>query len=228
VPTPSRHLFCALVIASVIPEFVFAQQSGSTDQTPSKHILWVIPNYRTSPTLIDYEPLTAKEKFVIASQDTFDRGTVALAGAFAGESQLSNSDRSFGQGVEGFVHRWATSYADFAVGNFMTEGIFPTLLHQDPRYFRRGDGSIVSRLGYAVRQVVWTRTDSGGSQFNFSEIGGNSAAVAISMGWHPDDRRAGDALSMVVTQIAVDAAVNVAKEFWVGRPRSKKSKTIGD
>ena len=50
----------------------------------------------------NYEPLTTSEKFKIASQDAFDRGTVALAALFGGDGQLTNSNRSFGQGAAGF------------------------------------------------------------------------------------------------------------------------------
>jgi len=42
-----------------------------------------VPNNRTWPSLKDYKPLSTREKFEIASQDSFDRGTVILAAAFA-------------------------------------------------------------------------------------------------------------------------------------------------
>ncbi len=50
----------------------------------SKRIFGIIPNNRTSPSLKDYKPLSSKQKFEIARQDSFDRGTVVLAAAFAG------------------------------------------------------------------------------------------------------------------------------------------------
>src|ERR1700722_19269583 len=149
-------------------------------QTEPKRILGIVPNYRTSPSLTNYEPISAKEKFVIATQDSFDRGTVILAALFAGEGQLTNSNRSFGQGAAGYAQYFGASYGDFVIGNYMTEAIYPSILHQDPRYFRRGTGSTWSRLGYAIGQTFWTHSDSGRMQFNYSEILGNSTAVAIS------------------------------------------------
>jgi hypothetical protein len=199
----------------------FAQTAPASDQPP-RHVLWLIPNFRTSPTLAEYKPLSAREKFQIARQDSFDRGTVALAAAFAGQSQLSNSDPSFGQGVAGYASRFGTSYASFVIGNYMTEAVYPTLLHQDPRYFRRGSGSAWSRFGYAVGQIVWTHNDSGRKQFNFSEILGNSTAVAVSMSYYPDQRNAKDAVSSLAVQLGVDAASNVLKEFWPNKPRHNK------
>jgi len=95
----------------------------------------------------------------------------------------------------------------------MTEAFYPIILHQDPRYFRRGEGSGWSRLKYAVGQIFWTHTDSGGTQFNFSEIVGNSTAVAISNIYYPDNRTVGNGASKLAVQIGVDMAANILKEF---------------
>jgi hypothetical protein len=180
----------------------------------SKRLLWIIPNYRTSPTLQNYEPIPVREKFKIASQDAFDPGTVALGALFAAESQLTDGERSFGQGVAGYGRYWGTAYADFAIGNMMTEGIFPSVLHQDPRYFRKGTGSGWSRLGYAMGQIFWTHADSGRSQFNYSEVLGNSTAVAIGNLYYPDHRNASSAVSNLGMQLGVDMAANILKEFY--------------
>jgi hypothetical protein len=149
---------------------VTQNQSSSTRPNENKRILGIIPNYRTSPTLENYEPLTSREKFRIASQDAFDRGTVLLAALFAGQAQLTNANRPFRQGAAGFGKYFGASYGDFLIGDYMTEGIFPTLLHQDPRYFRRGAGSGWSRLRYAFGQIFWTHRDSGGTKLK-SRIG---------------------------------------------------------
>lgn len=192
-----------------------------------KRILWIIPNYRTFPNPTDYQPLSTRQKFKIAEQDTLDRGTFALSAAFAGLGQLTNASPSFGQGVAGYARYLGTSFGDFAIGNFMTEAIYPTLLHQDPRYFRLGTGSGVSRLGYAVKQIFWTHTDSGGKQFNFSEIGGNATAAAISSAYYPDNRDAASAASKLCVQIGLDTTGNILKEFWpdIARKLSRKKHT---
>ncbi len=161
-----------------------------------------------------YVPLSTGQKFKLASQDAFDRGTFVLAAAFAGEGQLTDAHPSFGQGVKGYAHRFITSYADWAIGDCMTEAIFPVILHQDPRYFRKGTGSGFQRLTYAMGQIFWTHTDSGGHMFNFSEIGGNATSAAISQAYYPDNRSAGSAASTLAIQIGVDMASNIVKEFY--------------
>lgn len=221
------------VLLSCIPQSLHGQDAQPPDQSAQrliepattkptsnppepqhKRIFGILPNYRTFPSMADYQPLDTKGKFKIATQDAFDRGTFVLAAAFAGYGQAKNSTPQYGQGVEGYSKYFAASFANWAIGDYMTEAVFPTMLHQDPRYFRKGEGSGFSRFGYAVKQIFWTRQDSGRGMFNFSEIGGNSAAVAISQAYTPNSRTPGDALSMLGLQVGLDMGSNVLKEFW--------------
>src|SRR4051812_16655858 len=154
-------------------------QAEGDDNGGHKRILGIIPNYRTSPPLTNYVPLTTRDKFKMASQDAIDPGTFVLAGLFAVEAQLTDETPSFGHGAPAFARYFAAATADFMIGDFMTEAVYPALLRQDPRYFRKGSGSGWGRLGYAMRQIVWTHADSGHMQFNISEVAGNATAVAI-------------------------------------------------
>ena len=223
----------ALFLLSAFSCPVFCQQtvpaSGAQAEPESKRLLWIIPNFRTSPRMAQYKPLTEREKFRIATLDSFDRGTIALGLLFGAEAQLSNANPSFGQGVRGYAHYSGTAFGDFVIGDYLTEAVFPIILHQDPRYFRSGTGSDWSRLGYAVGQIFRTHNDSGRTQFNFSEIGGNSAAVAISMAYYPDSRSVTDGVSKLGSQLGVDMASNILKEFWpdLARKFSRKHKTGG-
>jgi len=59
-------------------------------------------------------------------------------------------------------------------------------------------------------------------QFNFSEILGNSTAMAISTAYYPDNRTATNAVSKLSVQLG--AVANILKEFWpdINRKLSKK------
>lgn len=99
--TLGRHI-PILSLATVLAASTMTAQETSSDQTQepeSKRALGIIPNYRNSSIGSTYEPLTVGERFKVASEDSFDRGTFALAGVFAGEAQLTNANRSFGQGA---------------------------------------------------------------------------------------------------------------------------------
>lgn len=211
-----KHCVFTIAVAFSAGAVASAQQSPdpASSQEEAKRLFGIIPNFRTSASLRPYTPLTPKQKFKLATQDSFDRGTMILAAGFAGEGQLTNSNPSFGQGVAGYARYLGTAYADFVIGDYMTEAIYPTLLHQDPRYFRKGTGGGWSRLGYACGQIFWTHTDTAAGQVNFSEILGNSTSVAISNAYYPDNRTAVDAASRLGVQLGVDMAANVLKEFW--------------
>ena len=174
----------------------------------------MLPNYRTADASQEGTVLTDRQKMVIASKDSFDYPLVFLAGALAGLGQLTDQQPSFGQGVKGFGHRLATNYADQSMGNMFTEGVFPVLLHEDPRYFRRGTGSVGSRAVYALTRVMVTHKDSGGTRFNCSEWLGNASAVAISNAYYPDTRTFSDNGTKLLEQVGTDAVSQVLKEFW--------------
>ncbi len=103
-----------------------------------------------------------------------------MTAAGAGLYQLEDSHPSFGEGLKGYGKRFAAAYADQAIGNFMTEGVWPSLLRDDPRYFRRGTGSKVSRAWYAATRILVTRRDDGNWGFNYPKIIGSAMTVGIS------------------------------------------------
>ena len=183
-------------------------------QPPDKRMFGVLPNYRTVEDTGDVEPLTTRHKFYIAAKDSFDYPIYFLSGAFAGISQIENQNPSFGQGLKGYAKRYGTSYVDQMLGNMMTEAVVPTLLHEDPRYFRRGSGSKLGRSAYALTRIFVTRTDAGVNRINSSELVGNSIAVAISNAYYPAMRNAADNLQKLALQCGTDALSNMLKEFW--------------
>ncbi len=174
----------------------------------------MLPNYRTADLTAVYMPITWKQKLTIASKDSFDYPLVLLAGAFAGLGQLTNQHPEFDQGMAGFGRRIGTAYADQAIGNMMTEGFMPILLHEDPRYFRLGSGSKWHRTGYALTRIFVTKTDSGGTRFNFSEWTGNAIGVGISNAYYPDGRTVFNETTKLLEQCGTDAVSQVLKEFW--------------
>jgi len=189
-----------------------------TDQPakPSKnHIFWVIPNYRADENAAEIKPLTPGAKFKIAFDDSFDPSAFLVAGAFAGLADAQNSYREFGDGAAAFGKYYAAGFADQAIGNMMTEAVFPVALHQDPRYFVKGKGSFWKRTGYAISREVITRGDDGRSQFNTSEIAGNGVAAGISQAYAPAaERSLGNTTSKLGEQLGLDTFFNVLKEFW--------------
>ena len=191
-----------------------ASETPAAPVTEDKRVFGVLPNYRTAEETAIYTPITAKQKMTIATKDTIDYPLFLLGGALAGIAQLANEHPLFGQGVAGYAHRYGTAYADQFIGNYMTEGILPTLFHEDPRYFRRGHGPKGSRAWYAATRIFVTKTDSGGTTFNFAEVVGNSIAAAAGNGYYPGETHLSDNLSRLGQALATDAISQVLKEFW--------------
>jgi hypothetical protein len=192
------------------------EKADDPNNPRNDRIFLVIPNYGTveHPTA-NIPPLTVKQKFKTGAEDAFDTYSVPLAGIVAAISQAENSDAAWGQGWGAFGKRYAATYADTVIGSFMTTGVFPSILHEDPRYFRMGSGGFKKRSWYALTKLFVTRTDAGKPQFNYSEFMGNATAAGISLTYHTVQERnlssfGGDYL----TQIAIDAFANQLKEFW--------------
>jgi hypothetical protein len=203
-------------------------QSSAAPAKEDKRILWFFTNHRTTgDSEEEAATLTPRGKFKIAWDDATDRAIFLQTAFLSGISQANDSNPSFGQGVAGYARRFGTTYADFAAENMTTEGIFPTLFRQDPRYFRRGDGTTRSRLVYAMSRLFITRGDSGRSQFNYSEVVGAATSVAISNAYYPDGRTVGNNITRYGEQLAFDAASNVLKEFWPSLKRKLPRKLRG-
>ena len=187
---------------------------GEPGSTQDKRIFGVLPNYRTADGTAPFSPITTKQKFTIAAKDTFNYPSYMLAAGFSSISQLENSNPEFGQGVKGYLKRYASAVADQDLGNFMTEAVFPSLLHEDPRYFRKGNGTAKGRLAYALDRVLVTRTDSGRSRFNSSEWLGNGSVAALGNLYYPGERGFDSTMQRTISQVGTDAISNVLKEFW--------------
>jgi hypothetical protein len=110
----------------------------------------------------------------------------------------------------------------------MTEAIIPTLFHQDPRYFRRGHGSVMGRIGWAASRTVVARNDSGKWAFNYSEFLGNGITAAIGDAYYPDARGFEPTMGRMFMQIGTDAVSQILKEFWPDVKRKMFHKKDGN
>lgn len=172
-------------------------------------IFGVVPNFATVENGSAVTPLSARQKFTLASLNTFDPFVYPFVGIMALTSH------SYGSGTVGFVKQYAASLTDNVTGNFMTSAVMPSLLHQDPRYYERGSGPVLHRLAYAASRTAVTRGDSGARQVNVSEIGGTAVAAGLSNLYYPAGKRTvGATLLRCGMQVTWDSLANELKEFW--------------
>jgi len=186
----------------------------TTESPQNDRILWALPNYLTVENASSAPALTIKQKFKLTAEDDLDPVEFGFVGLAAGVNQVTNAYPTFGQGFKGYGKRYALELADNTVENFTVEAILPSVLHQDPRYYQMAKGGFFRRLAYSASRVALTSSDSGNTQFNYSEIFGAAVSATISDAYHPGPRTVGTTLDVWATQVAWDAAGFEMKEFW--------------
>jgi hypothetical protein len=193
-----------------------ATPAADAHQDPqTKRILGVIPNFRAVSANTHLPPQSVKEKFMTATEDSFDYSAFMLPAVLAGYSQATNATPEFGSGGAAYGRYLWHSYVDQASENYFVEFIVPALTHEDNRYYTMGNGGFVKRTGYALSRVVITRNDSGHDTFNAGEVIGAGASSGISNLYYPSpERTVGNTVQKWGLNVGIDAATFVFKEFW--------------
>jgi hypothetical protein len=190
--------------------------TGSQDDNP-KRILGFIPNFQTkNDDPGNQPPLTVKQKYTLALHQSVDF-SAHIGNAFqAALQQASNSQPHYGQGWGPYAERFGAAEGDQATSSFFIFGFLPSILHDDPRYFRKGPShSFKSRLYYSATRTVITRKDSGEPTFNIPQVAGQLFQQSISTIYYPpEDRTAGRVFENWGTTLAYTSAYNVVKEFY--------------
>jgi hypothetical protein len=198
------------VFRSEFPDLFLDPQIGAPER-----MYGIVPNFAAVSANTRLPPLSVREKFWLATQDSVDYSSFIWAGVLAGQSFALNSYPELGHGAAGYGRYYWWAFTDQASGAFFTEAIVPALRHEDPRYYTLGHGGFFRRTGYALSRVVLTKTDSGGTSFNFSEIVGNGMEAGLSnLYYPPEERGLRKTAENWGTGLESAALNNVIKEFW--------------
>ena len=186
-----------------------------TRDPQTKRILGIIPNFRSVSTDEKLPPMSVKEKFLTATEDSFDYSSVFIPAALSGISMARNATPEFGEGAAGYGQYLWHAALDQTSENYMVEFVFPVLTHQDNRYYTLGRGGFFKRTGYALSRALITRNDAGNETFNTSEVVGAGASAGLSTLYYPSSQRTfGNVGSEWAVDIGIDAGSFVVKEFW--------------
>jgi hypothetical protein len=191
------------------------QETQQAEPQQTKRMLWVVPNFGAVSAGVQFTPLTAHQKFVLAFHDSFDYSSFTWTAIEVAQGLAVNSDPEFRHGTAGYGRYYWHDYVDGVSGTYFTEAIVPALTHEDPRYFTLGHGGILRRTEYALTRTLITRDDSGRWGFNWSEVGGNALEATLSNAYYPaGDRGVSQTLQNWGVQMESAALNNIAKEFW--------------
>jgi len=164
----------------------------------------------------DAVSMTAGQKMKLAFRSSTDPVAFAAAFVVSGYREALDDDPGFGWGAEGYGKRSGAAYLDAFDGGIIGNGILPSILHQDPRYFRLGHGTTTHRLLYALATNVICKHDNTHKwEPNYSNVGGNIIAGAISNLYYPSSESGiGETFSNGFIVTAEGGFGSVFQEFW--------------
>jgi hypothetical protein len=178
----------------------------------------VVPPARKYAQVIEPEEtgqqFTSMDKMVFSFTEVARPITLLPALYSASYEQLFNTDPKYGHDAGAFGEKFGASMLRSASVRVFSDGILAATLHQDPRYYRIGEGSIVHRGLRSAMQALVRRGDDGANQFNFSGIGGRAAAAALTVTYYPEPSiTAAVVASTFLISIATDAGGDLLLEF---------------
>jgi hypothetical protein len=210
---PSIILSVAASSAAVVvrPTDIIAAEQMKAEE--KQRILGVIPDFYTS-YVWNAAPLNTHQKFSMTMHYAFDPVTFMGVSLTAGIEQSRNAFSGYGQGAEGYGKRWGARFTDGVTYDIFGKAVFPSLLHQDPRYFYRGSGSTWSRIGHAIGYAFVARSDHGQLMPNYSTFLGGVCSGALSNLYYPaSSRGAGLVFANAAIGLAERAGENLLREF---------------
>ncbi len=201
------------VTAAVSTEQIATQQVEIEEK---QRVLGFIPNF-----YVVYDehpaPLTPKLKFRLALKTSIDPITI-LGSAFVAAIDQAGDTPNYGQGWDAYGQRFGANYANGLTDIFIGGAILPSLLHQDPRFFYKGDGTVKARIIYSLLNPFRTKGDNGKWQPNYSGLGGYLASGAISNLYYPESNRGAAQLFRTFgVDVGADMANGLIQEFLLKR-----------
>jgi hypothetical protein len=159
-------------------------------------------------------PMTQKEKFYFYLKTTYDPQSLFFSAASAGIQQARDSVPEWGQGMEGYSKRFASSFGQKVIDKTIVFGL-GSILHEDPRYFRSEKSGVWRRVFHAVGQSFISHKDSGGIRPGYSSFIGMTAGVCISRKWYPaSEQTPGEYFKDGAITFGSIIAKNIIHEFF--------------
>lgn len=211
---PSAQATAATQKSAESPKKTVGEPNNSTDD-PNSQAHETGPMANVVNDAAKARPLRVADKWRLFYRQTYAPFHLATAVVTTGISQARDEYPDYGQGTAGYAKRFGAGIADNYMGSFFGAFALPSLLHDDPRYFRKGSGTLPKRLLHSVKASVIARRDDGSHHPNYSNVVGNLIGCAIGNVYYPqNDRTVGATIERGFTSTASGAVGNVFREFW--------------
>jgi hypothetical protein len=182
------------------------------------HMMLMAHNFVPSKPLPDapsYKPLTSREKFDGWARHTYSADMIEGTVFDTLILQATGAFRDYGGGMQGFSKRYGTQLLSNEAGSLFGRWLFPTILHQDPRYFPSTQTNVFDRMAYAVSRAFITRSDNGNNVFNSSLLLTLLVTSALNNGYKPNyDESFQATMANTFAGLGGAAQMNLLNEFW--------------
>ena len=209
-------------VAETDPPLIDAPQpqpSAGQVQPDAKQITFAPPTPARKYAQV-IEPGQAAYKFSDANKLIFSFTEVArpitiLPSLYsASYEQIFQGDPKYGHDAGAFGEKFGASMLRRATLRVFADGVFADAFHQDPRYYRIAQGSVLRRSLLAMRQAVIRRSDDGQQQFNWSGISGRAVSAALTVTYYPGPSVTANVVGRTFAySIGTDAGGNLLLEF---------------
>ena len=167
------------------------------------------------PDAPDYHPLTPRQKFQAFLNNSHSAG---MGVSILSDTLISHATGAYPRlnpGMRGLGERMGISAAGAETAAFIGGFVYPTLFHQDPRYFPSHQHGIMNRLAYAASRAFIGRSDDGRSVINSSVIASQFTQAALANIYVPyRNETVSGTIENALTGLSGVVEGEVLNEFW--------------
>jgi hypothetical protein len=139
-------------------------------------------------------------------------GAAAISAAYG---QAIDSPSGYGQGADGYGKRFGAGLARDASDNLFGTFMLASLLHQDPRFYVRKNLSFKQSVNYSFQRVIFTNSDAGEKEINYSGLISPMMAEALANTYYPDENRTvGSTLTRYASDLGWRFGGNLLRQYW--------------
>jgi len=218
-PTTAQKPAGAGTQTTTLPDSPQPKAQGNSNpalDTTSRFVGYVTTRSIVFPDIAHSEgPMTTGEKFRLFVNQSISPPYILASAVSAAYSQARNVPEAYGQGWDAYGNRFGATVARASSNSFFTTFVFASALHQDPRFFPQNRPTLWSSVKYSAVRVFVTRTDSGKTTFNSSNVLGTVAAEALANVYLPVSEQTGAKNAQRIgTDFAWKFAANMFKNYW--------------
>ncbi len=178
---------------------------------PCTELIYPYQRFLTSNIVV---PMTWQQKGYLALHDLTDPANFGTILGISAITIGADSHSAYGPGMKGFGKIVGVTLLQDATAQFFGAFAIPSIVHQDPRYFRKPGSPITKRILYSISRTVVSRSDSGKSMPNYATLLTYPITAEIDNlyvpGIHPDGA---STATRILTGYGLDPINSLLNEF---------------